>query len=183
MKKLITALLIGVLASNIPAAGMEKDNQSHQQTKSYFWTFANFIPKKLWATAWWKDYLCTHRTSARQWHAEKAAKKVADWEDILNKELNTILPSDPKSIPYTKAVIEDHKRERPYVILPIELNQTLMKRLKQLGYSDCPNIVEDPKSAGGTYDDVLDLIRIPPYIRGLFEDNFSAHDNLYPKLG
>ncbi len=150
MKKLIIALLIGVLASNIPAAGMEKDNQSHQQSK---------------------DYLCTHRISVRQWHAEKAAKKVAATENKLNKELNISTP-DPKFMEYSKETIEYHKKGSKE--LPAELELELKKRLKQLGCSDIPDIAECPEMKHEMrYHSALDKIQVHPYIRILFENGLK----------
>ncbi len=173
MKKLILSLLIGILAISIPATAMEKDdNQSQQQTKSYFWTFANFIPKKLWPTAWWNDYLCTHRTSVREWHKEKAAKKVAAAENKLNKELNTSTP-DPESIEYRKIDIENYKKEHPCRKLPVKLEQIFQERLTQLGYSDIPNIVEGPEwGDDANYIAALDRIEIHPSMRRWFTMGF-----------
>jgi len=175
MKKLILSLLIGLLASSIPATAMDKNTQPQQQTKSYFWSFTNFIPKKLWPTAWWKDYLCTHRIFARQWHAEKAAKKVEKVQNKLNKELNTSTPN-PKFINFSESCIENAKKDCNCKKLPDKLELMLKEHLKQLGYSDIPDIVEDPAfqdKSNMCYIYELDQIGIAPCIRKLFENGLE----------
>jgi len=163
MQKSIVALLVILLANNVFVDATDKNNRP-PQIPFRFPFFITWLlerskqqQKILLRRQAMKKKICNEpRISVRKWHEQKAAKKVADCEEKLNKALGFVLP-DSKKITFDEIFIERNKKEYPCNKLPYELEQMLQERLKQLGYPDIPNIVENPeKKSGMAYNPSLD---------------------------